>query len=603
MQSKGSCLAAALAAGLFSSSAHGQLLASLDPVVISAARIEQPLADAIAHTSVITRTDIERSLAPDLLTLLAREPGIEIAQLGGLGSQTGIFLRGAETRHTLVLIDGMPLNNASFSLASLDQIMASQIERVEIVRGNVSSLYGSQAVGGVIHVFTRSGASGFGARASAGSRGTRDAAVDVAGATGGARFGLALSALDTDGFNALDQSRRPGTNSDRDGYRNRSASGQLRYSWSTDQVVGVRALRSRGKLQYDSEFGPATQADESTQTIEHVDLTARNRITANWVSHLTLGRLRDALDAKVTAFPYFVTSTGTQIAWQNEIDLSAGMKAVAAAERLRQSIDSDTTYAVSSRTVDTLRAGLLGTAGAHRWQLNARHDDYSDFGTADTAYVGYAFAASESLRLTLTVSNAFNAPTFNDLFFPFGGNPSLKPERTRSLEAGVSWRAAGSSVRLQLFRTRYRDLIGFDAAFNRVNIGRASVDGAELSFDTTMLGWQVRALATVQDAQDGQGQRLVRRARAFGNVQVARSAGPLDLVVNFRATGDRADRGGGAARLLSGYALLDVAARWRVQPGLLLTLRADNVFDRAYENAYGYRGTPRGAFAGVEWRT
>lgn len=571
------------------------------PVVVSAARVEQPLADALPATSVITREDIERSLAPDLSSLLARLPGVEIAQLGGLGSQTGIFLRGGESRHALVLIDGMPLNNANFALASLDQIMAAQIDRVEIVRGNVSSLYGSQAVGGVIQVFTRSGGSGFDARAGVGSRGTSEVQAGARGGAAGWHFGITLSAIDTDGFNALDQGKRPGTNPDRDGYRNDSASAHVGYAWAPEQAVEVHGLRTRGRLQYDSEFGPATQTDESTQTIQSVGATARNRITSSWTSRLSVARLRDALDARVTAFPYFVTSTGTQVAWQNDVDLVPGWKATLAAERMRQSIDSDTTYNVSARTVNTLRGGLLGKSGPQQVQVNLRRDDYSDFGAANTVYLGYGYAVSDTLKLVASGSNAFNAPTFNDLFYPYGGNPGLKPEHTRSVEAGVQYSRGTASMRVQFFHTRYRDLIGFDAAFNRVNIGRATAQGAEFALDLPLGLWRARLAATVQDATDDEsGDRLIRRARAFGNLQMSRRWSAFDLQANLRLTGDRRDRANGAERVLGGYGVIDLAARWRTQRELLLTLRVENALDHAFENAYGYRGTPRGVFGGIE---
>lgn len=573
---------------------------SLGPVVVSAARIEQPLADALPNTSVITREDIERSQAPDLLTLLARLPGTEVAQLGGIGSQTGLFLRGGDTRHVLVLIDGVPMNNLNFSLASLDQIMAAQVERVEIVRGNVSSLYGSQAVGGAILVFTRADGSGIDARAGIGSRGTTELQGGARGGAGAWHYSVALSGLHTDGFNQLNQTERPDTNPDRDGYRNESASARVAYSWASEQSVSLHGLRTRGRLQYDSEFGPAAQADESVQTIETFGAVARNRLASRWISQFSVGRLRDALDAHVTAFPYFVTSTGTQFAWQNDIDLGQ-WKATLAAERLRQTIDSDTAYNVSERAVNTLRAGLLGNVGAHQWQLNARRDDYSDFGAADTGYVGYGYAVTSALKLVASASNAFNAPTFNDLFYPFGGNPNLKPERTRSLEAGVQYRAGATSARLQLFRTRYRDLIGFDSSFNRVNIGRATTRGAEFSFDTAFGGWRAQLAATLQDAtDDATGERLIRRARVFGNALLSRTFGALDLQANLHATGDRRDRALGAERILGGYAVLDLAARWHVQRDLLLTLRIENAFDHAFENAYGYRGRPRGVFGGIE---
>jgi vitamin B12 transporter len=167
----------------------------------------------------------------------------------------------------------------------------------------------------------------------------------------------------------------------------------------------------------------------------------------------------------------------------------------------------------------------------------------------------------------------------------------------------LQYRTGQIASRLQWFRTRYRDLIGYDAGFNRVNVGAASTRGVELSLEVPLGAWTAKLAATVQDAvDDGTGERLIRRARRFGDLQLARAAGALDLQANLRASGDRRDLSGGAEHMLGGYGLVDLAARWRVRQDMVLTLRVENALDHAYENAYGYRGTPRGVFGGVELR-
>jgi vitamin B12 transporter len=580
------------------------------PVVVSAARFEQSLDDTFPHTTLITRNDIERSQAPDVLTLLQRQAGIEIARLGDVGSFASILMRGGESRQVLVLLDGVPLNNVNFSLASLEHVVVGQVDRIEIVRGNVSSLYGSQAVGGVIQIFTRDGSGApfsANARVVGGSRGTRDIQGGVGGQTGGQaaawRYAASVSHFTTDGFNLLDQAKRPGTNPDRDGYDNRSAAARIAFTPAAGHEVGVRGHHARGRLQYDSEFGPATQPDESEQTLESASVYSRNRLGERWTSTLTYAKSRDALDARVTAFPFFVTSRGEQFTWQNDVTLTPGWTATAAAERLRQRIESDTTYARDRRTVDALRAGVVGRTGAHGVQLNLRHDDYSDFGEANTWYAGYRYAIAERWQLFASASTAFNAPTFNDLFFPFGGNPDLEPERTRSNEIGAAYAGQGLRARTALFRTRHRDLVGNDAAFNRVNIGRASNEGAEATLETFLWTVRVIASATFQDPRDDVAdRRLVRRARAFGNLTLTRAFGAVGAELNWRATGDRADVFSGQPRRLGGYALVDLALRWRIHPQLAAVARVENAFDREHESAYGYRGTPRGFFAGIEAR-
>lgn len=601
--------ASVAACGLCSAVAGAQTATqSLEPVVITASRVEQRLMEVLPHTSVVTRTDIERAQAPDVLSLIARAAGIEIAQLGGVGTQSGLFVRGGETRQVLVLIDGVPLNNLNFSTASLDQMTVGQIDRIEIVRGNVSSLYGAQAVGGVIHVFTRSGAraepgQGANARVAGGSRGTSQLSGAVDGATERWHYALAASRYETEGQTAIDPRKRPVANPDRDGYDNRSATAGVGFRIAEGHEISLRGFQSRGHVRYDSEFGPPTQTDASEQTIASGSVSLRNALAANWRSQLTASKLRDALDARVTAFPYFVTSRSANYGWQNDVTVAPGWIATAAIEQLHQDIDSNTAYVRTERTVDALRAGLAGRSGVHQVQLNVRHDKHSDFGAADTYYAGYGVSFTEALRVFASASTAFNAPTFNDLFFPFGGNPLLKPEKARSAELGAQFVVPALSVRAAIFSTRTRDLIGSDASFNRVNIGRASVEGAELSVETFMHTVRVVASLTAQDARDDVNDaRLVRRARAFGNLQLSRAFGPIGVEANWRVTGDRLDRVSGQRRILGGYGVVDLAARWRVDRVWAATLRVSNLADREYENAFGYPGASRAVLVGVEAR-
>ena len=600
---------AAASALVWSGAVNAQASAvELDPVVVTASRFEQKLSDTLPHTTVFTRSDIERSQVSDVLSLIARAAGVEVAPLGGVGAQAGLFVRGAESRQVLVLVDGVPINNLNFSLASLDQLTVGQIERIEIVRGNVSSLYGSQAVGGVVQVFTRGaertepGVSAS-ARVAMGSRGTQEQAAAVDGVAGMWRYAVSTSHYASDGASAIDPAQRPGTNPDRDGYRNRSASALIGLKWAEGHEVSLRSFNTNGRLQYDSEFCPATQADESEQRIETLSLTVRDQFSPIWRSTLSASHLRDALDARVTAFPYFVTSQGTQWAWQNDVTVAENWTATAAFEQLDQRIESDTTYGRNDRKLDAVRLGLAGRVGAHRAQINVRHDDYSDFGQADTGYLGYGYALSDALRVFASASTAFNAPTFNDLFYPFGGNATLKPEKARSRELGLQYATPTLRLRSAVFATRYRDLIGNDAAFNRANIGRASVDGVELTAETFVRTVRVVLSATAQDARDDSNDaRLIRRARSFGNVQLSRAFGSVGAELNWRLTGNRTDSVSGQTRTLGGYGRLDLSVRWHADEHWALTARTTNVLDQRYENAWGYPGMARAVLVGVEAR-
>ena len=576
----------------------------LAPVVVTASRTAQALGDALPATSVITREDIDRSQAGNVLDLLQRVPGIELAQLGGVGHQSSLLLRGTESRHTLVLIDGVPVNNLNFSTASLDQIPVEQIDHIEIVRGNVSALYGAQAVGGVIQIFTRRGDGPTALEASimAGSRATREARAGLDGAQGGWRYAVQAARSTTDGFNAIKQAERPGTNPDLDGYENTSGSAQLSYAFNADHEAGVRWLRTRGVVDYDSEFGPATQADESVQTIETLAAYSRNRFTPVWTSTLNVANTRDKLDAAITAYPYYVTSKGTQASWQNDLAVAPDWTVTLAAEHLRQTIDSDTTYTTTERTVDTVRAGTVGRIGAHQVQINLRNDDYSDFGNHGTWYAGYGYALDAHWKLTATASTAFNAPTFNDLFYPWGGNPALKPELSRAKELGVQYAQGATLVRAIAFSTRIHDLIGYDSSFNRVNIGRAKVDGLEVSASTTLADWRAQAALTVQSPKDDStGERLIRRARQYADLSLAHDFAAWEVEGIWHLSGDRIDSASGVRHTLGGYGRVDLAARWHFAPHWSLGLRVDNLLDQDYETAYGYATGGRAAYATLSY--
>jgi vitamin B12 transporter len=590
-----------LCASLSSFAAHAQT--SLDPVVVTASRTEQRLADALPATTVLTQAQIRASGLPDLAALLAREAGVQITQLGGVGTVSSASLRGAEARMTLVLIDGVPINNLNFAQAALEHVTLANIERVEIVRGNVSALYGAQATGGVIQIFTKQGAPGLqaNAQAAAGNRGTREFAGSVRGGSAHFNYAASVGSYKTDGFSALDPQRVASANPDRDGVENLSGSISLNFALTQQHQLSLQHQHTRADVAYDSEFGPPTQADESRQTLTTTALKSRNRFGA-LQSDVSVAVSRDALDARTTAFPYFVNSKTTVLGWQNAYTAASGQTLSANLEHARQEIASDTTYDRDRRTIRSAALGYNGQFDAHALQLNARTDRYSDFGTANTYYAGYGWRFTPALRVSVAASTAFNAPTFNDLFFPGFSNPNLKPERTRSKELALQWTpggaGAGQRVRAAVFENRYRDLIGFDENFSIVNIGQARNEGVELLAELRVAGFDLRASATQQRPRnDLTGQPLLRRADRLASISATRPFGAWDFNAALRGVGERADRGN---RRLAGYATLDGRVAYRFTPNIAAALRVQNAFDRVWADAYGYNNTPRTVSVAVE---
>lgn len=573
----------------------------LTETVVTASRIEQRVQDALPATTLITRADIERAQTPDLPTLLRQETGLEITQTGGSGTVSSAFIRGAESRHTLVLIDGVPVNNLNFSLAALEHLPLSNVERIEIVRGNVSSLYGSAALGGVIQIFTReAGDQPFAAvTLQAGSRGLVQAQVGGGMKTAsGTRLSFTAENLTDNGFNATDQTKRSGTNPDTDGYSRRAMSVGLSQDIAIGKI-GLSAREATGVTAYDSQFGPANQADESKFTEQGAALTGQFNLAPGVVLDAGLTNSTDKLRADITSFPYYVNSfsegANTGLRWQ----FAKGQTLTAGLESTRQRIESNTVYNATARQLDSARLGYQGEFEQHQLQLNLRQDKYSDFGNASTWYAGYGYRFAKGWRANASSSTGFNAPTFNDLYYPFGGNARLRPEQVRSNELGLQYATEVHDTRAVWFSNRFTDLIGNDAFFNRININQARNDGLELSYRGKYGATAVRAGMTLQDPTDlTTHKRLDRRAATLANVGVSREIGLWSYGANLRYSGERPD----GTRTLTAYSVLDLTVSHTLNREVKLFGRLENLLDERYETVYGYNQPRFGVFVGVTWQ-
>jgi vitamin B12 transporter len=575
---------------------------SLQAVVVTASRTEQRVQDALPATTLITREDIERAQTPDLGTLLRQVTGVEIAQNGGPGTVASAFIRGAESRHTLVLVDGVAVNNLDFGIAALEHLPLADIDRIEVVRGNVSALYGSAALGGVIQIFTREAGRTPQANitAQAGSRGLADVA-----ASGGVKLasGTALhasvEALRDNGFDAIKQQEIARTDPDRDGYKRWSSALAITQDLTPGNTLGLKLRDAHGTTQYDSQFGPATQADESHFVERGAVLEGRFTLGTGLRLNAALSSTSDKLDAQLTAFPYFVNSSAQGAQLGLEWQAAAGQRVTAGLEHTRQHLDSDTVYSKAARTQDSARLGYTGDFGRHQVQLGLRQDRYTDFGSPTTWLAGYGFRITDALRISAMASTGFNAPTFNDLYYPYGGNPLLRPERLKSAEIGLQYAVQGQEIRATVFDNRFTDLIENDALFDRVNVGRARNRGVELVYTGHIGDTGVRADVTSQDPVDlMSGTRLARRAATLGHLALTRDIGAWQFGGNVRYSGSRPD----GTHTLASYVVVGLTASYAVTPQVKLFGRIDNLTDRDYETVFGYRQAGRGAFVGVSWQ-
>ncbi len=584
--------------------------ADLDEIVVTASRLRQPLTHSIRHSTVIDEKAIRASLAADLPGLLRQQAGIEITQTGGIGTQSSLFLRGANSNQTLVLLDGLRIDSATTGATALDQLMLADIERIEIVRGNVSALYGASAIGGVIQIFTKKGAGKPGGEVATGlgSYGTRTARAAYGGAWGDTRLHLGLAWRDSDGFSAARAEYIPTpfvfapSDTDRDGYRNTTLTLNVAHDLAAGHTLSALGRFSRGRVEYDGAF-----SNRSEQDLDAWQLLSENRLSNTWSSRLMLAASRDALDSFLDANPAGRVHThNRQLDWLNTLDLSSGQHLTLGLGWLAQRVTSDNTYTRTRREVKHAAAGYVAEFGRHGVQLNLRSDDYSDFGSHTTWLAGYGLEVAPSWRLIASASTAFRAPTFNELYIPaWGGNPNLRPEKARSWEGGLQYASGPWSARLVHFATRTRDLIVYQWPAGNVNLKRAEVDGWEASAGGRWGEYHLDLGFTLQDPRDADtGQSLLRRAKRLGSLTLRRQTGPWLLAAEVKASGAREDLHATSFNRIRnpGYAVVNLSGAYRLGRDLSLQARIDNLFDRDYSLVHGYNTPGRSGHVELAWQ-
>jgi vitamin B12 transporter len=614
-----SVLSAAVLAAGGSGHSLAQTASTLSETVVTATRSSQLLTATMPHTTVITRDDIERSQAPDLISLLQREAGLQPTQNGGMGTVSGVFLRGAPSLQTLVLVDGIPINKQDASgTVSLEHLMLDNIERVEVVRGNVSAVYGSGAIGGVIQVFTRGSDAAPSARvaADAGPRGYLKLSTQLSTQVGANRLSVGVSRQGTDGFSAVNPAQQVGANPDADAYANTSAHFGWIHEWAPQHRLGMRLSQSTGKTDYDNAFGAPSDIQTSRTRLRLAHVYADNT-WGDWRSRVSLGTQGDkgrySDNGQYGSVDSYHTAT-TVLSWVNYIALGDGWLATLGLERQRQAITTDTTSAFgtpydSHRHTDAWFGGMEGDVGAGRVQVNARRDTVGDL-AATTTYLGYSHPVNDRWTLTASASDAFNAPPLGYLYGPGFGNPLLQPERARSRELGAQFLHQGQALRATYFHTRVRDQLEYDtASFQFANIGRVRNEGLELSYKGQLGATRLRASLTLQDpVNESTGQSLVRRGKTLWSAGASHTVGPAALDAHVRHSGARPDRYTDPASFQSvdtalvSYQVLDVAVAYTLSPQLQLRARIDNLTNRRYQTVYSYNQQARSVYAGVTWR-
>ncbi|MFA6121385.1 MAG: TonB-dependent receptor [Sideroxydans sp.] len=584
----------------------------LDEVVVTATRAEQALTQTLSNTTVITQKEIQASQALDLPALLKGVAGVEVYQKGGIGKQSSLFMRGTSSSQTLVLLDGVRINSATTGATAIDQLMLDQIERIEVVRGNASSLYGSEAIGGVIQIFTKrsKGAPFFTASAGAGSYDSQRASAGFGGEVANTAFNVQLSQAKTNGVSAISASIVPAVNPDHDGYRNSSVSANVRYAFSAAHGLSASIFDSNGMNQFDNASAATTNVSENKSHLQKVAVVSDNRLGDNWQSKLQLSRGVDSYQDILNGIASGeLKTTNNLLSWQNTLYLSENNVLILGLEKLQQQVASQTQYTRTNRTDDSLFAGYTGNYGVQQVQLNLRRDKYSDFGTANTWLLGYGFDVTSVWRVTASTSIAFKTPTFNDMHAPisWGANPDLKPEQSRNSELGLHYENNEQRLNVVYFDNRIRDLIVADSNWVMQNLNEARIDGVELTYDGQFGDTGVKLAATQQAPRDVQtGQALLRRAKSFASIGVNQQFGELKVGGELQYSGMREDSHITAyptQRLeLAAYDVVNLTSSYSLSKQLKLNARVDNLFDKGYMLAHGYNTLGRTLFVGLSYQ-
>ena len=581
-----------------------------DTVVVTATRTERPLGDTLAAVTVLTREDIDRVQARSVEELLRGIAGIDHDNAGGFGKATSIFLRGTESDHVVVLVDGIRFGSPTLGIAAFEHLPIDRLERIEIVRGPRSALYGPDAIGGVIQFITRGRRDGLhlSAQTGYGSHDTRRLSAGLDAQAERAWLSVGATDFVTDGINACaGRPFPPGGGCfthepDRDGYDNESLSVRAGVRIVDGTELEARLLNADGATQFDGAF-----TNRARIRAQAGSLRLQHRPSAMLQLTALAGRSRD--DSENFLDRTFRTRFDTQrdsLSVQADWSLASSALLTSGFDYLRDRVASTTAYTVDSRIDRGVFVQYDGSAGRHQLTGGLRHDDDQQFGDRVTGNLAYGIELAPDLELIASGGTAFKAPTLNELYFPGFGNPDLGVERARSLELGLERTHTAGGWSLRAFGNVIDDLVSFDASTRRAqNIAAARVLGLELEGSWRREPWLARASLTLIDPENRgpgahEGNVLPRRAQQSARVEVGRHIGRWDVGAVLVAAGRRFDDLANTSRL-DGYATVDVMLAWRVAPAFVVRGRIGNLFNTHYQTASFFNQDTRHGWLNVEY--
>jgi len=580
---------------------------NLDDVVVTASRTPQPLQSVIADVTVINRDEIERAGQSSLIEILQIQPGIEITSNGGAGKASGIFMRGSNTNHVLVLIDGIRVNSATAGTTTLENLPVALIEKIEILRGPAGSLYGQDAIGGVIQIFTKRGIGKpqFYIGAGYGTYETKTIEAGMHGSIDDTNFAIGVSSQNTNGFSSY--KTNDANFKDNDGYRNFSVTGSLSHKIAEGHELGLQFFQSKGKTRFDNRFNifafdPAF-SDSAEITQHSYAAYTKNKITSNWLSTLKVG---EGYDEQVTfaALSFLTTESRSEFitkqhqwSWQNDVELPLGTITLAY-DRLEERVKSTSKFDKYGRNNDGYYLGYLVDLGNHTAQASFRSDHSSSFGANNTHALAYGYRINDNWRANISYGTAFKAPTFNDLYTPFTdfgggftyqGNPNLKPETSKNKEFSVIYNHDATKLSATYFHNDIKNLIlgsqGI-ATDTAINLGSVTIEGLTFAGNQSFNNWNYGGSIDVQSPRNNESNnQLLRRANRHASANLTYSLGDWRIGAESIASSKRYNDTANQLPI-AGYTIFNLTSEYKINQDWKVQARLNNLFDKDYALAF-----------------
>jgi vitamin B12 transporter len=609
--------------GIGASEIHAQVVnaPAFSDVVITATRVAAPVTSVIADVTVITRTILDQAGQSSLREVLGRQPGIQWASNGSYRSTTGLFLRGASSSQTLILVDGVRMGSATSGTTSLENIPLERIERIEILRGAASALYGPDAVGGVVQIFTRDPVDGFHWSGSlgVGTDGQAQGAASLSGRSGAIGYSLGISHERATGINVTNNPASSSYNEDADGFETTSLSAKLTARVARDHRLTLGVLQSQTTYSFDGTPFPnplaLTKASSDAQAKPRLDAANLSWVAQwlpEWTSTLVVGVAQDESISQyyriadgVFAGSFKFNTTRNQITLQNDVKLGADVASVILDTR-KEAVDSSTAYNVSERSIDSAMVSYALNRTDWSGLAVLRNDQNSQFGSYTNWALSGGYVLSPGLRAVTSIGTSFQAPTFNQLYFPGFGNSALSPQINRASEVGLKFDGANLVWSAVVYRNAIQ---GFIAPATNVQSSLALLRGVTLSGEVRQgdtryaVSYDYTDPRSYSSTPASNDLRLVRIAQDLWQARVSHKLKDVNVFGELKVSSNREDNKvvGTGRETLSGYATLNLGSDWKFRKDMSVLARLNNVTDTQYMLANGFTMPGRNLLVSIAW--